>query len=170
MTRPLRHRRTARVLLLDDADRLLLLQVEDEVAPGRPWWVTVGGGLEAGESLATAAVREVAEEVGVALREADLGAHVWTRRARHSYADHVVEQDEDFLLARLPPGAVLSTDGSPELAARWWSVGELVAATATGSDLFWPADLAELLPTVLRAPRSGWPAPRRLPDAVEDAP
>lgn len=151
-------------MLLDGRDRLLLLQVEDAAAPGRPWWITVGGGIDRGESLRAAAAREVREETGVLLAEGDIGPHVWTRRVRHGYRDRVVEQEEDFLLARLPVGAVVDGSGSDELAARWWSVAQLAATAET----IWPHGLADLLPAVLSGDARG--GPRRLPDAVEDAP
>ena len=78
----MRVRQGARVVLLDDAQRLLLFKFQDAtmVVPSRPlpsdtFWVTVGGGLEAGETFEDAARREVWEETGI--REFDLGEWVW---------------------------------------------------------------------------------------------
>ncbi len=61
-------RRGARVLLLDDADRLLLVRGHDLDQPERSWWFTVGGGVDPGESDLDAAVREVREETGMDCR------------------------------------------------------------------------------------------------------
>jgi 8-oxo-dGTP pyrophosphatase MutT (NUDIX family) len=47
--------------------RLLLVRHEERES-GRAWWVLPGGGLERGETLAQAAVREVYEETGVPVR------------------------------------------------------------------------------------------------------
>ena len=44
-------RRSARVILADSAERLLLFQSED-------FWFTPGGGIEPGETLEQAAIRE----------------------------------------------------------------------------------------------------------------
>lgn len=166
--RSVRCRRTARVLLLDDSERLLLLAVDDAVVHGPRWWITPGGGREPGESLRAAALREVEEETRVRLRVGDLGPHVWTRRARHGYSDRVVDQQEDFLVARLPAGAVVDTRASSELAARWWGLEEL----RTTHEVIWPRDLGRLLTRLLGRLREGpfEGPPLRLPDAVEDAP
>ena len=53
--RPQRSRRTARVLLIDDRDRILLFADSDPGVPGSRWWITPGGGIDPGESDASAA-------------------------------------------------------------------------------------------------------------------
>jgi 8-oxo-dGTP pyrophosphatase MutT (NUDIX family) len=73
-------RRTARALLFDPANRLLLIQYEaarkiEGREPGdRLFWYTPGGGIDPGESAEQACRRELQEEVGLA--EAVIGAEV----------------------------------------------------------------------------------------------
>lgn len=59
-------RLSARLLVLDPDDRLLLVHCQDPVTaePGE-WWEVPGGGVEPGEDTITAALREVAEETGL---------------------------------------------------------------------------------------------------------
>ena len=70
-----RFRPTARLILLDPADRVLLFSAED---PRSRVWFTPGGGVHRGESLEAAAVRELAEETGHVRAEADIGPLVAT--------------------------------------------------------------------------------------------
>jgi 8-oxo-dGTP pyrophosphatase MutT (NUDIX family) len=67
-------RRAARVLLLDEYRRVLLVRFAYR---GESWWAAPGGGLEDHESHEEAARREVAEETGFELDE--LGPLVWRR-------------------------------------------------------------------------------------------
>lgn len=46
------HREAARVLLFDDAGRLLLAKGHDEDQPERHWWFTIGGGDRGGRGAA----------------------------------------------------------------------------------------------------------------------
>jgi 8-oxo-dGTP diphosphatase len=70
----LRIRQAVRALLIDPADRVLLVRFE---FPTATRWALPGGGLEPGETHVAALRRELAEEVG--LSNADIGPHIWDR-------------------------------------------------------------------------------------------
>jgi 8-oxo-dGTP pyrophosphatase MutT (NUDIX family) len=150
------YRRAARVILLDEADRVLLVRGHDADQPERSWWFTVGGGIDAGETARQAAVRELREETGIVLAEADLVGPVYTRQALFDFFARLCRQDEELFVARvhsatLPP---LSHDDWTDIEAdvldelRWWQADAL---EAVGIEVF-PADL----PALVRALLPGW--------------
>nr|WP_246260712.1 NUDIX domain-containing protein [Cellulomonas taurus] len=147
-------RTAARVLLLDEQDRVLLVRGHDVDQPERSWWFTVGGGLEPGESAREGAVREVFEETGLVLDPAGLIGPVWSRSAVFDFLLQRCRQDEEFFLARVDGAAELMRDGWTELEAavldemRWWPVAELDAVQI---EVF-PAGLAALIRPLL----TGW--------------
>lgn len=55
---PLVERPTARLVVLDSADRILLFRATNEEEPS-PFWFTPGGGVEDGETYEEAAHREL---------------------------------------------------------------------------------------------------------------
>jgi 8-oxo-dGTP pyrophosphatase MutT (NUDIX family) len=126
-------RRAARVILLDEDDRVLLMRGHDVDQPERSWWFTVGGGIDAGEDAAHAAVRELREETGIALAVHDLVGPVFTRSAIFDFYAAHCRQDEELFLARVPAAAFAGTDRAgwtpieldviDEL--RWWSLDDL---------------------------------------------
>ena len=68
---------SARVLLIDEMSRVLLVSSRDP-DDGILVWYTPGGRVEDGEDLRTAALREIEEETGVALD--DVTGPIWERR------------------------------------------------------------------------------------------
>ncbi|MBM2822105.1 MAG: putative hydrolase [Thermoleophilia bacterium] len=143
----LRLRLAARVIVLDDDDRVLL--VKFEFSDGRVVWTTVGGGLEPGETHEDAARRELMEEAG--LEWGELGSPIWTRT-------HILElgirwdgQTEIYYLIRTPAfeprprhsWAELNAEGVT--AIRWWTLVELEAADASFGPSRLPLLLRELI-------------------------
>ena len=138
-------RTSARVLLLTtDLDVLLFSSLD----PGEPkrarHWFAVGGGVEDGETLEEAAVREVFEETGHELSA--LGPRVLTRRASYDFEGDHYEQDETIFVAwveRFEPTRERWTELERRADARhrWWSMGAL----SNTVEVVWPENLATLI-------------------------
>ena len=109
-------RHAARVILVDSADRVLLLRGHDGDDPSRHWWFTVGGGIEPGEDERDAAVREVFEETGLRVARTDLEGPVLTRSAIFDFAREHCLQHETFFVVRL--------EGSLEPSRAGWTALE----------------------------------------------
>ncbi len=139
-------RRAGRVLVLDETGRVLLLHGYDPARPDEPYWLTVGGGAKPGESLAQAAARELAEEVGLLAPPEALGEPVWHEVVEFGFDGTAYRQEQDFFLLRVA-APVVRTDGMDDEEAavidgyRWWSAADLESTPET----FYPAELPRLL-------------------------
>jgi 8-oxo-dGTP diphosphatase len=170
----MRERITARVLLLDPAQRILLMKGRLPSDPGAPGaWFTVGGGLEPGETVMEAAAREIVEETG--FTDAVLGPVVWYGEGiYYDRKRRPLVVRESYVLARCAGGEI-SRDGWQALERelvddiRWWTLDEL---TRLEEDIY-PLDMVQMLPDVLagrladppRAVRYKEPLARETPSA-----
>ncbi|MGW4319931.1 NUDIX hydrolase [Streptomyces sp. NPDC004684] len=141
-------RKVARVVLLDPADRVLLLHGHEPDDPADDWWFTPGGGLEGDESRAEAALRELAEETGIT--DVALGPVLWRRRCSFPFAGRRWDQDEWYYLARTTRTVTAATaltelERRSVAGARWWTCRELARTHET----VYPTRLAGLLRTLL---------------------
>lgn len=138
-------RQAVRVLLLDEADRVLLVRFWDG---DRSWWCTPGGGIEPGETDEAAAVREIREELGN--ESVELGPCIWTRRHIGTFRGRPFDQSERIYLGRVaafeprPSPEALREHGHDDI--RWWTLGELAETTDDVS----PRRLATLAVEVVR--------------------
>ena len=139
-------RRAARVLVVDQDGRVLLLHGFDPADPAHPFWITVGGGIDAGEDAAQAASRELREETGIAAQPESLGDPVWHREIEFSFDGTQYRQAETYFLLRVGHGPV-SLDDLDDIEKEtvdgygWWSPEELESA----GEPFFPPQLPQLL-------------------------
>lgn len=126
------HRVTARVLPVNPAGKVLLLQGHEPRTPERLFWFTIGGAADAGEDLAAAAVRELREEVGVVATAAQLRGPLGVWPNAFSWGDWEIRQQETWFAVAVGDVAV-AMDGLDELEqqtiarAGWWSPDDLEA-------------------------------------------
>jgi 8-oxo-dGTP pyrophosphatase MutT (NUDIX family) len=162
--RELLRRRAARVLVIDPADRLLLLRGGDPAVPGPRFWWTVGGGLEAGESARAGAVRELHEETGLLVAEDALIGPLHRDYSCFDFDRWRVEQENEFFAVRVPgwttaPAALEAIETASIDGAGWWSLQQLRAhvdgrphdGPGGPDEPVYPQDLAEVLEAALAA-------------------
>jgi 8-oxo-dGTP diphosphatase len=143
----MRQRPTARVLVLDRDQRVLLFRFAFRRGPlaGRIFWATPGGAVEPGESFEEGARRELAEETGLTLDA--VGPQV----ARRTYVTQLpdgetMDVDERYYLVRVE-GLTVADHGWTALERevvtehRWWTPAEL----RTPHETIYPEDLLDML-------------------------
>ena len=143
-------RLTARVLLLDPRDRILLMKGRLPSARDRPGaWFPIGGGVEPGETLIDAAAREIREETGVG--DFEIGPIVWNRQGiLELEAGHPRLFKERYVVARCA-GAEPSRKGWNALEReliddiRWWTRQDLLLTP----ERVFPPGLGERLGDIL---------------------
>jgi 8-oxo-dGTP pyrophosphatase MutT (NUDIX family) len=130
-------RNTARVLPVDQEGRVLLLHGWDPERPDDPFWFTIGGAAEPGESLALAAARELREEAGI--DAARLGTPIEVSPIVFAWAGVRFEQDQTFFAVAVDDTAVSFAGQDPLERATidkhaWLYPGELEQGTERPAD------------------------------------
>lgn len=129
-----KHRETARIMLVDEQNRIFLLKTHFDPEVGLPpRWLTPGGGIDSGETTLEAAVRELREETGLRVDPEDLGEPALVSSGRwdwadglsyHTYTDTIYElKVENFE----PDTSGFTQDELRDiLEYRWWTIQELM--------------------------------------------
>lgn len=134
------------MLLLDAANRVLLLRGCDPATPELRYWFTLGGGLDEGEDARSAAARELFEETGLRVAPEELLGPVHHDVAEFPFDGSWYRQEQDWFWLRVPSWTVDPSGFEPIEQAtvdawRWWSAEEL----RTTDEIWYPAELPDLL-------------------------
>ncbi len=122
-------RTTARVLPVDASGRVLLLHGWDPKRPEAPYWFTIGGALEEGETPAQAGARELLEETGLAVSADSLGEPITSSTIEFDWGDYHLVQDQTFFAVRVEGDVSFDGHDAWERATiddhAWWTAEEL---------------------------------------------
>jgi 8-oxo-dGTP pyrophosphatase MutT (NUDIX family) len=164
-------RTSARIVLLDDAGCVLLFCGSDPALPDDSdgsaplWWFTVGGAVQAGETMPQAAVRELQEETGLRVDPAEMIGPVWRRDAVIDFNGSVIRSEEMFFVhrtRRFEP----STAGRTGLERAYihghrWCDATMIAELVTKGETVYPLQLGELLDEANALAEARGAVPRR---------
>jgi len=126
----------ASAVIIDGDSRVLLIKRGHE--PAKNLWSLPGGSVEAGETLADAVIREVAEETGL---QVVTGEEVWRVRVELSAGSFY---DVHAFSATVVAGELVAGDDADD--AKWWHVDELSQLDLTPHLLEFLADYTRSLP------------------------
>jgi 8-oxo-dGTP pyrophosphatase MutT (NUDIX family) len=150
------HRTAVRLLPVSPEGRILLLQAQDPARPGDLHWISVGGGVDPGETHEQAAVRELFEETGI---EAPVDVVVGPLgEGIHPFSWDGVDyvSHSRFYAMALPADVSVHFEGLDAgevgniLRAEWWTPEELEADGTAAS-----ADMPEMMRAAIAAVLSG---------------
>lgn len=149
-------RRSVKILLFNDKKELLLICVEDPKTSAvdgthqKRFWAPVGGGIDPGETMLEAAVRELEEETGLTEGDVTFGQHVWFGQFDYLFLGERFTAKQDFIIAHTKKTEINFDNLTEEeriivTDARWFSVEDLKNC----KDTVYPVILADLLPDIL---------------------
>lgn len=148
----MRRRDTARIILINEQERVLLMRYE-ELVPSDPrlrgpmsFWVPPGGGVLEGETFEAAVAREIEEETGIMLSSGP-PPWIWTRDHQLMHEGELKHFHERYFVSRVAtPERLWNRTNEPILEMKWWSPEEIKQDGGT----FFPAGLSQLLGPIVR--------------------
>lgn len=154
MTLPIR--KAVRVLLINNNNQLLLMCVEDfdvstpDGTRNKRFWCTIGGGIERGESIEQAALREIYEETGIVQEAVALKSVVWHGVVDLMLKGVLTRLDESFIVAKTNQTTVAlcsPTEDEKQVVKKmiWFSLEDIQKCP----DVIFPVVLPDYLPDIL---------------------
>jgi len=138
-------RNAVRAIVLTPERRVLLMRIRPP--EGGDWfWITPGGGLEAGETEERGLRRELREELG--LETFAIGPLVWRRQHTFNWGGRRICQREQYHVVHVTEFEPRMTDTIEARVLdrfRWWHADELAAAR----EPLTPMSLAEIVTNYL---------------------
>lgn len=148
---------TVRILLLNDNNQLLLMRIVDpsttrlDKKPRPAFWCTIGGKIEAGETIEQATIRELFEETGYTINDVKLGPIVWYGLHQMIVSGKHVELNETFIVAHTTTDKQVLQDNFTEneksvvTHLEWLSINDIISH----SEAIFPAVLKTHLAPIL---------------------
>lgn len=151
-------RQAGRVFVIRDEGAVLLFEFRDP-RNDRRFWITPGGGAEAGESHAQAAARELREETGLVAPAGGM-PEVGRRELDILYGDRSFRQHERYFLLRVPTETRVCTDGQLDYECsdlvRWcWMTPAEIAEREAAGEHFGPRGMGGVDGHIARL-HAGW--------------
>jgi 8-oxo-dGTP pyrophosphatase MutT (NUDIX family) len=94
------------VLPVNAAGEVLLLHGWDPAVPESPYWFSVGGAVEPGETLAEAGAREMHEETGIRVEPGALGEPIGREGVEFDWGPWHLVQDQTWFAVRVDEAEV----------------------------------------------------------------
>lgn len=147
-------RYTARLIVLNEQNRVLLFKCEDNRIKSKDnslecaFWYTPGGGLVENETYEVAAHRELLEETAI---NADIGPCIWVHTHQLHYNNKMITFHERYYLTFVTAVEVVvdhnpdSIEKSAYRGYRWWTIEEI----QNSNELIFPIKLGLLLPSII---------------------